>query len=102
MQEIELPIENKLKNIIDTENAKKKLLNTKQTKHNLFDIPRNFASDFVKHNVNRMIVLQDNHPINSNQKRQLIAESTQKINIQRANKRQRLLEPQYYLETNQN
>ena len=91
MTEYELPLQFKLKNIKQTEDAKKKLLQPKPKREKIFDIPRNYNQDFTTHHFDRVKTAEN--------KRKL-QESQQRINMQREKKRRRLMGPQWYHNNN--
>jgi len=80
MTEYELPLEFKLKNIKQTEDAKKKLLQPKSKHDKVFDIPRNYNGDFTTHHFDRVKMAE--------QKRKLM-ESKQTLRMERERKRRR-------------
>ena len=80
MTEYELPLEFKLKNIKQTEDAKKKLLQPKSKHDKVFDIPRNYNGDFTTHHFDRVKMAE--------QKRKLM-ENQQSMRMQRERKRRR-------------
>lgn len=82
MTEYELPMEYKLKNIKQTEDAKKKLLQPKSKHDKVFDIPRNYNGDFTTHHFDRVKMAE--------QKRKLM-ESQQSVKMQRDRKRRRTM-----------
>merc|ERR1712228_219614 len=87
MAEYELPLEYKLKNIKQTEDAKKKLLEPKAKSDKMFAIPRNYNGDFTTHHFERVKIAEH--------KRKL-EEEQQKLSMQRERKKRRLMGSQWY------
>ena len=87
MTEYELPLEFKLKNIKQTEDAKKKLLEPKPKREKIFDIPRNYNQDFTTHHFDR---------VKTAEHKRRLQETQQRMNMQREKKRRRIMGAQWY------
>mmetsp|Transcript_70733 Transcript_70733/g.112406 ORF Transcript_70733/g.112406 Transcript_70733/m.112406 type:complete len:295 (+) Transcript_70733:72-956(+) len=87
MCEYELPLDFKLKNIKQTEDAKKKLLQPKAKRDKILDIPRNFNQDFTTHHYDR---------VKSAEHKRKLQETQQRLSMQREKKRRRVMGPNFY------
>ena len=90
MAEYELPLEYKLKNIEQTEEAKKKLLEPKPKHEKIFDIPRNYNQDFTTHHYDR---------VKTAEHKRRLQETQQRMSMQREKKRRRLMGTDAYQST---